>query len=113
MLLVLDRYLKTSGRAQQVSKTVPPLPRAPYAFYKSGRTRLKSKLKELPSDMRPNESGASKQSGPGWLELVGDKQFSKYVQTLSHPKITRIYMFLGLIFDLYGHRGRKPAIFPR
>ena len=45
--------------------------------------------------------------------LLGAKQFSKYAQTLSHPKSTRIYMFLDLILDLYGHRGRKTTIFPR
>ena len=49
----------------------------------------------------------------GYGPLLGAKQFSKYAQTLSHPKSTRIYMFLDLILDLYGHRGRKTTIFPR
>ena len=42
MRLVLDRYLKNSGRAQQVSNFIPlPTALGPYAFYMSGRTRLK------------------------------------------------------------------------
>ena len=41
MLLVLDRYLKNSGRAHQVSNFIPPPLPIPYALYKSGRTRLK------------------------------------------------------------------------